>query len=148
MLVTAELKATVDALLNDYVQAISGKLPASVVQLLVVESTDTTSGVKAPFWIPVLEHGRGPRKDTKNHQLYLKIYKWMEKRNMFNSKSERGKINEAKALTWYINKYGTKLYRDKGFKDVYTAETMKTKELILTEVGQCVRRITTPLVKP
>lgn len=120
----------VEQILNEYTDTIRKSMPASVAKLIEVEIRDNGAGVLAPFWLPVLERGRSPRKNSTDHKLYTKIYDWMAKRNMFKSKTEKGRINEAKSLTWFINKYGTKMYRDGVFKDVYSRETEKAIEKI------------------
>ena len=123
------LKA-IEQILNEYTDTIRKAMPASVAKLIEVEIRNNGAGVLAPFWLPVLERGRAPRKNSTDHKLYTKIYDWMAKRNMFKSKTEKGRINEAKSLTWFINKYGTKMYRDGVFKDVYSRETEKAIEKI------------------
>ena len=123
------LKA-IEQILNEYTDTIIKAMPASVAKLIEVEIRDNGAGVLAPFWLPVLERGRAPRKNSADHKLYTKIYDWMAKRNMFKSKTEKGRINEAKSLTWFINKYGTKMYRDGVFKDIYSRETEKAIENI------------------
>ena len=120
----------VEQILNEYTDTIRKAMPASVAKLIEVEIRDNGAGVLAPFWLPVLERGRAPRKNSADHKLYTKIYDWMAKRNMFKSKTEKGRINEAKSLTWFINKYGTKMYRDGVFKDIYSRETEKAIEKI------------------
>lgn len=120
----------VEQILNEYTDTIRKAMPASVAKLIEVEIRDNGAGVLAPFWLPVLERGRAPRKNSTDYKLYTKIYDWMAKRNMFKSKTEKGRINEAKSLTWFINKYGTKMYRDGVFKDVYSRETDKAIENI------------------
>ena len=120
----------VEQILNEYTDIIRKAMPASVAKLIEVEIRVNGAGVLAPFWLPVLERGRSPRKNSTDHKLYTKIYDWMAKRNMFKSKTEKGRINEAKSLTWFINKYGTKMYRDGVFKDIYSRETEKAIEKI------------------
>ena len=120
----------IEQILNEYTDTIRKAMPQSVAKLIEMEIRDNGAGVLAPFWLPVLERGRAPRKNSADHKLYTKIYDWMAKRNMFKSKTEKGRINEAKSLTWFINKYGTKMYRDGVFKDIYSRETEKAIEKI------------------
>ena len=133
-----------EKILTDYANTIKKAMPTSVANLIAVEldNNKVGGGVTAPFWLPVLEKGRGPRKSTENSQLWKRIYAWMDKRNMFESKTAKGKINEAKSMTWYINKYGTKMYRDKRFKDVYTKETEATIKKINDSFSATVYKIT------
>jgi len=118
------------------------KIPDSVMRMIEIEITEDSQGVLAPYWLPVLEHGRGPRKSTKDSGLVKIIYKWMEKRNMFRSATPQGKFNEAKSMTWYINKYGNKHFQSRVFVDVYTSERQKTIEKINAKYGEAITTIT------
>lgn len=137
----------VERLLKKYAEDIRSAMPDSVSKLIVEEYRDNGAGVLAPFWLPVLEKGRGPRKSSTDAGLYLKIYKWMGKKGLFKSKTNRGKMNEAKALTWYINKYGTKLYRDRGFKEVYSRKTREVIDKIGKEYSGAIGRITSDILQ-
>ncbi len=118
------------------------KISPSIMALFSVEITELHDGILAPYWLSVLEHGRGPRKSTTDTQLFKKIYTWMEKRNMFKSKTNEGKISEAKGLTWYINKFGNKQFRAKTFVDVYTSVRKETIEKINNKFSQRIEKIT------
>ena len=110
-----------------FVQTISTKntysgQPVSqrIIQMLEIEVRETGGGgVLAPYWLGVFERGRGRRKSTTDSGLWKRIYAWMQARNMFTSKTSKGKINEAKGLTWYINKHGNQQFRSKTFIDIY-----------------------------
>jgi hypothetical protein len=71
----------------------------------------------APY-IFALETGRAPRKSTVNSGLRSKILRWVQARNV----TFQGKTQEQTAsfITFYINKYGTKLWREGGTKDIIT----------------------------
>jgi len=122
------------------------KIPDSVMRMIEIEITEDSQGVLAPYWLPVLEHGRGPRKSTKDSGLVKIIYKWMEKRNMFRSATPQGKFNEAKSMTWYINKYGNKHFQSRVFVDVYTSERQKTIEKINAKYGEAITTITMEII--
>lgn len=49
-------------------------MPKSVADLIEVEMRQDGAGVLAPFWVPVLEKGRAPRKNNTDHQLYKKVF--------------------------------------------------------------------------
>jgi hypothetical protein len=66
----------------------------------------------------------------------------MERKNMFKSGTAKGKINEAKSVTWYINKYGNKHFRSKVFIEIYEAERKKTIEKINQKFSLAVNKIT------
>jgi len=118
------------------------KIPDSIMRMIEIEITEDSQGVLAPYWLPVLEHGRGPRRSNKDSGLVKIIYKWMEKRNMFRSATPQGKFNEAKSMTWYINKYGNKHFQSRVFVDVYTSERQKTIEKINAKYGEAITTIT------
>ena len=98
------------------------KIPESIMKQFVIAEDDYHIGIEAPYWLSVLERGRGPRRSTKDHGLWKKIYNWMQRKNMFRSGTEKGKINEAKGLTWYINKHGNEQFRKKVYIDIYNSE--------------------------
>lgn len=118
------------------------KIPDSIMKMFVVEIKELNDGILVPFWLSVLQKGRGPRKSNVDHNLWKKIYRWMEKRNMFRSDTAKGKISEAKSVTWYINKYGNKHFRSKTFIDIYEQERKKTIEKIEKKFGTQISKIT------
>ena len=137
----------IDALIEDYTKAIKAKLPNSLAAMIHTNSQPNKATVTVPYWFSITEHGRGVRKSSKNYNLDQKIYNWMKARNMFKSKTEVGRRNEAKQLTWYINHFGTKQFHDQIYKDIYTSETqklsMEVNKLAMTQV----KKITSDLVK-
>lgn len=108
------------------------KIPKSVLDLFQIEETDSNIGILVPYWISVLQKGRGPRKSNKDSGLIKKIYAWMEKRNMFRSTTSEGKMSEARFMTLYINKYGNKHFRSKVFLDIWETERKNT----ITEIDK------------
>ena len=122
------------------------KIPESIMRQFEIEEKETSIGVLVPYWLPVVEHGRGPRRSTKDHGLIKIIYEWMRRRNMFQSMTDKGRMNEARFMTWYINKYGNKQFRSKVFKDVYTTERKKTIEKINKKFSFFIDRITTQIL--
>lgn len=140
-------------LLEEMVQAISqrsmyygNKIPDSVMRQFEVEITNQNAGVLVPFWLPVLQKGRGKRKSNKSSGLVYIIYRWMAKRNMFKSTTEKGKFNEARFMTWYINKYGNKHFRSGVFIDIYETERRKTLEKIDAKVSFFIDRVTMQVI--
>lgn len=122
------------------------KIPDSVMSKFEIEVTRENAGVLVPFWIPVLQKGRGPRKSNKDHGLVHIIYRWMAKRSMFKSSTEKGKFNEARFMTWWINKYGNKHFRSKAFVDIYESERAKCIERIDKKVSFFIDRITMQVI--
>jgi hypothetical protein len=122
------------------------KISPSIMKMFTVEINDLHDGILVPYWLGVLEHGRGPRKSNKSSDLYKKIYRWMEKRNMFKSKTPEGKLSEAKSMTWYINKYGNQQFRNKTFVDVYTTVRKQTIEKINKKFEGVIGKITMEVI--
>jgi hypothetical protein len=119
------------------------RIPVSVMNLIRVEIHATGGGgVSAPFWLGVLQRGRGARKSTTDSGLWKRIYGWMEKRSMFKARTAEGKIAEAKGMTWYINKYGNKQFREKAFVDIYEQARQQCEREVMTEYGLAINNIT------
>jgi hypothetical protein len=118
------------------------KISESIMKLFEVEITELHDGILVPYWLGVLEHGRGPRKSNVDTGLYKKIYAWMESRNMFKSTKPEQRIREAKYLTYYINKWGNKQFRNKTFVDVYTTVRKETIDKIYKKFGDQISKIT------
>ena len=116
------------------------KISESIMKLFEVEITELHDGILVPYWLGVLEHGRGPRKSNVDTGLYKKIYAWMESRNMFKSTKPEQRIREAKYLTYYINKWGNKQFRNKTFVDVYTTVRKETIDKIYKKFGDQISR--------
>ena len=139
--------------LEDLIKRISAKntfygnrIPASIMKMFTIEQTDRSAGILVPYWIPVLEHGRGKRKSNKDSGLVNRIYDWMERRGMFEASTKEGKLREAKAMTWFINKYGTKHFRSQIFIDVYTTERARTISRINAKFVLSLGKITTNVI--
>lgn len=120
-------------------------MPPSVMALFEIEEDENHVGVLAPYWIGIFQKGRGPRKGNTDHGLAGKIYKWMEKRGLFRSKTAEGRANEAKSLTWYINKHGNRHFRSGRFIDIYETERQVAIDKIMQrfslEIGQITKQV-------
>ena len=146
-----ELKPELEELIRNISQKnmYSGnKIPESIMRQFEIETTDTSAGILVPYWLSVLEHGRPPRYRTKDHKLYIKIREWMRKHGKLKGQTAEQQDNEAKRLTWYINKYGNKQF-NKGnriFVDIYTAERKKTIEKIDAKFSLAIGKITMEVI--
>lgn len=139
--------------LNSLIQAIGtksmfygNKIPPSVLALFTIEETQNNAGILVPFWISTLQRGRGPRRSNKSSGLNKIIYKWMEKRGMFRSLTAKGKLNEARFLTLYINKYGNAHFRSKIFIDIWETEREKTIQEIDRKFSLMIGKITMDVI--
>jgi hypothetical protein len=144
-----DLKPEMQELINNISQknTYSGnKISESIMRQFEIEETDLNCGILVPFWLPVTQKGRGPRKSNKDYGLWKIIYRWMERKNMFKSGTPKGKINEAKFVTWYINKYGNQQFRNKVFIDIYETERKKTIEKIDKKFSQAISKITMEVI--
>lgn len=122
------------------------RIPDSIIKQFEIVESERSAGILVPFWLPVVERGRGPRRNSKDHGLVYKIYDWMRRRNMFRSATDEGRMREARFVTWYINKYGNKQFRSKVFVDVYTTERQKTMEKIYKKYGIFISEITKQVI--
>jgi hypothetical protein len=118
------------------------KISDSIMRMFTIEETDLNCGITVPYWLGVLEKGRGPRKSSKDYGLIKLIYRWMEKHSMFRSGTPKGKMNEVRFMTWYINKYGNKQFRNAVFIDIYETERKKTIEKIEKKFSDTIGKIT------
>jgi len=146
---TPDLKPELDELIKSISQKnmYSGnKIPDSIMAMFEIEENDFHIGILVPSWLGVLERGRGPRKSNKDSGLVKKIYTWMESRNMFRSGTTKGKMNEAKFMTLYINKYGNQQFRNKVFIDIYNTEREKTIKKIDEKFSFAINKITTDVI--
>ena len=122
------------------------KISNSIMRLFTIEETDFNAGIIVPYWLGVLQRGRGPRKSTKDYGLINIIYRWMQRRGMFRSGTDKGKMNEARFMTWYINRYGNKQFRNQIFIDVYETERKKTIEKIDKKFNEQIGKITMDVI--
>ena len=118
------------------------KIPDSIMDMFTVEIRNDGGGVLVPYWLGVLERGRGPRRGNVDTGLYKKIYKWMAKHNLFKSSDAKARLREAKYMTLYINKYGNRQFRSKTFVDIYTTVRKQTIEKIDKKFGEVIGKIT------
>jgi hypothetical protein len=122
------------------------KISDSIMKMFEIEITDLHDGILVPYWLSVLEHGRGPRKSNVDTGLWKRIYRWMEKHNLFKSVTAKGKIREVKFMTWYINKYGNQQFRNKTFIDIYTEIRKQTIEKINEKFSDKISKITMEVI--
>ena len=122
------------------------RISPSIMRMFHVELRSDGAGVVVPYWIPVLQRGRGPRRSSRSHGLWKKIYKWMARNNMFKSSTAKGRQNEAKHMTWYINKHGNQQFRSKVFLDIYESETKKTIRRIDQKYSLLIGKITSDII--
>jgi len=118
------------------------KISESIMRQFEIEEKEYSIGILVPFWLSVTERGRGPRRSSKDYGLWKIIYRWMERRNLFRSGIAKVRIREAKFITWYINKYGNKQFRNKIFVDIYTTERKNIIEKIDKKFGDYISKIT------
>lgn len=96
----------------------TGKTSTSVQYSVSEDGTKTTLFVYGRPFIFTVETGRGPRKSTRSYNLASNILEWLETTGKVSGLSQIQKESKAKSLTWFINKFGTKLYRQGGRKDI------------------------------
>jgi hypothetical protein len=124
------------------------KVSDSIMRMFEVEITDLHDGVLVPYWIGILEHGRGPwlGRIFGNPLLRVRIYNWMKKHNMFRSKTESGKRGEAFVIARYINKHGNEQFRKGIYMDVYNTVRKETITKIDKKFGFAINKITMEVI--
>ena len=122
------------------------KISDSIMRMFTIEETDFNCGIIVPYWLGVLERGRGPRRSNVDTGLWKRIYQWMQKHNMFKSGTDKGRIREAKYVTWYINRYGNKQFRSKTYVDIYKTEREKTIKQIDERFSKEIHKITMDVI--
>jgi len=140
------MKAAIGLVVIGIVAAAGCSRCEAIMNKFEVEIKENSAGILVPFWLAVLEHGRGPRKNKTDHGLWKKIYAWMEKHNMFEYPDNKSRIREAKFITLYINKYGNKQFRSKTFIDIYSSEREKTIQKVYKEFNLQIGKITMEVI--
>jgi hypothetical protein len=120
------------------------KISPVIMSQFVIEITDFHDGVLVPFWLGILEHGRGPWRGTNIGKplLRVKIYDWMQKYNLFKSGTETGKRSEAFVIARKINKLGNEQFRKGVYVDVYNTVRKETIAKIDKKFGFAINKIT------
>lgn len=151
--VKTKLEEIVDRIFKEGKTFYDEPLSPSIRRLVHVEGDATKGKILVPYWFSVVQDGRGPAKRGSRAgkgqltEFGKAIYAWMDKRNMFNSKTAKGKVNEAKGLAWYINKHGTKHYRNGKYIDIYDTIIKESVAMIRKDIHQAALKITSNLVK-
>jgi hypothetical protein len=128
------------------------KLSDKTKALIEIQTTVISGAIVVPFWFPIFEHGRGPKKNAvyaagemtvagvKLKGLEVILYKWLQRHNKFKKKTERGRAYEARHMRWYMNKYGNKLYRDlKGSSlDIYSTLIPEAVNMIAEDISSII----------
>jgi hypothetical protein len=129
-------------------------LDGIIKRISAVEGDELKGRIIVPAWFSTFEHGRG--KATKGSKevnaqgltvFGAAIYIWMQKKGLFRSRTEKGKINEARGLAWYINKHGNKHFRERVYIDIYTTFVKEITKSITEKVKFEAIKITSELVK-
>jgi hypothetical protein len=113
---------------------------------LKYDATDSRLLVTGAPYIMALETGRRPRTSSQEGGLASKLERWIVAKSI---PIRRTLEQDAKSLAWFINKYGTKLFREGGRKDVITPAVSQdrvnglVKQLNVVFVGETVKSIKT-----
>jgi len=97
-------------------------------------ATDTRLTVTGAAYIMALETGRRPRTSSQDSGLASKLEKWIVAKGI---PIRRTLEQDAKGLAWFINKNGTKLFREGGRKDVITPALNEDRiDGLLQQIGK------------
>ena len=124
------------------------RIPDEIMRQFVVEEDDSHIAILVPYWLEVLQKGRGPWRGSNvgTPLLRVRIYDWMKKHNLFKSTTESGKKGEAFVIARYINKYGNEQFRKKVYVDVYDTERDKTIKKIDEKFGILIGQMTKDVI--
>jgi hypothetical protein len=120
------------------------KISESIMKMFSVEITELHDGILVPYWLGVLERGRGPWRGSNigNPLLRVRIYNWIIKHNLFSDKNDKEKKGLAFVIARKINKEGNKQFRRHTFVDVYTTVRAQTIEKINKKFSDKINQIT------
>jgi hypothetical protein len=96
----------------------TGKTSNSIQYAVTEDGTKTILWVYGRPFVFTVETGRGPRRESKDHKTVDRIREWMDARGIGTGLNEAQKEQKAKSITFLINKYGSKLHRKGGRKDI------------------------------
>lgn len=96
----------------------TGKTSSSIKYTVTEEGQVITLFVFGREFVSTVETGRGPRRTTTYYAVSSNIRKWMDAKGAGIGLSEIKKAALARFITYRINKYGSKLYRDGGRGDI------------------------------
>ena len=120
------------------------RISDSIMKMFSIEITELHDGILVPYWLEVLERGRGPwrGKNIGNPLLRVRIYNWIIKHNLFNDKNDKEKRGLAFVIARKINKLGNEQFRKGVFVDVYTSVRKQTIEKINKKFSDKISKIT------
>ena len=120
------------------------KISPSIMAMFSVEITELHDGILVPYWLGVLERGRGPWRghNIGNPLLRVRIYNWIKKHNLFSEKNDKERKGIAFVIARKINKEGNEQFRKGAFVDVYTTVRKATIEKINKKFADKIGKIT------
>jgi hypothetical protein len=120
------------------------KISDSIMKMFTVEITELHDGILVPYWLGVLERGRGPWRGSNvgNPLLRVKIYNWILKHNLFSDRTDKERKGLAFVIARKINKLGNEQFRKKVFVDIYTSVRAQIIEAINKKFSNQISKIT------
>lgn len=73
--------------------------------------------------------------EASSRRMVEELKQWAEIRGLTAGMTEKQKENLAKYLAWYIKRYGTKLYREGGRRDIITPAIDATKKILAEQLA-------------
>ena len=124
------------------------KISESIMRLFEIEIRDDGAGILVPYWLGVLERGRGPWRGQNigNPLLRVIIYNWIKKHNLFGDKKESERKGIAFVIARKINKEGNKQFRSNTYIDIYKSEREKTIKKIDEKFSHAIDKITMEVI--
>jgi hypothetical protein len=120
------------------------KISDSIMAMFTIEITELHDGILVPYWLGVLERGRGPwrGRNIGNPLLRVRIYNWIIKHNLFSDKTDRERKGLAFVIARKINKLGNEQFRKGVFVDVYNTVRKDTIKKIEEKFSKEISKIT------
>jgi hypothetical protein len=116
--------------------------------MFTIEITELHDGILVPYWLGVLERGRGPwrGRNIGNPLLRVRIYNWIIKHNLFSDKTDRERKGLAFVIARKINKLGNEQFRKGVFVDVYNTVRKDTIKKIEEKFSKQISKITMDVI--
>lgn len=145
-----DLYQTIQKTLNDCVndikrrstqsgQVATGKTLRALEVRMKVEGANIIGQIWGRPYTGTLETGSRPARRRSNPQaqkaMVENLKEWCAIRGLSAGLTDKQAENLAKYLAWYIKRYGTKLYREGGRRDIITPAIEATKQTLEQQLG-------------
>lgn len=121
-------------------QVATGKTLRALEVRLRTEGTAIVGEIWGRPYTGALETGSRPARkrgtDSERAQMIRAMKEWCAVRGLTAGMTDKQAENFARWLAWYIKKYGTRLYRHGGRRDIITPALEATRDTLNTRLGE------------